>query len=273
MYYLTWVFIMGASYNFYEDNSNMKFVKRIQQTKSSLIVLMITTGVLIVSSILQIFVGHGNDAIILVNVILEIALLLINIPALILLLLGIDDLRDKIDSTKKSPLRYAVIFLGVYFIYYFISTIIMLIFTLANINEGEEYLISKNLMCYIFIAIALVFISLAFNKMSNQGYPTKLLLTPPITLPLVASVSFFIGWFTIFIGFRFYYGVIPLLAIIFAIYLPLALLISFLEFYVSFNKMHNDVLLNLAPELLQKKENQKEKTKVEKVVDEGKAVV
>ena len=250
---------MGASYNF--DDSNIKFVKRIRLTRLSLILLLITSGLLIITSLLSIFLVGGNDGAGIVIWVIELLSLFINIPALFMLLFGLDELRDKIDNTKKSPLRFAIIFLGIYTGYYILSTIIMLIAQVVNYRDNG-LLIAKNLMCFIFISISFIFISLSLNKMRTQGYPTKLLLSPLISLPLIAVVGFILGWVEVFynsIGGSYYDFAIYV--IITFIYLALALFGSLVELFIAINKLHNEILLNLAPELLLKKENKKKKEK------------
>jgi hypothetical protein len=265
---------MGASYNF--DDNDLKFVKRIRQTRFSLILLLITSGIQIITSLISIALLNDLSASLTIWII-ELLSFFVNIPALFMLLFGIDELRDKIDNNKKSPLRGSLIFLGIYIGYYLISTIVMLIIEpLVGFYTG--LLVSKDLMCFVFISIALLFISLAFNKMSTQNYPTRLLLAPLILLPLNAVVGFAIGWSQIFINsFTHPYAypdgnAMSVLTISIFIFLSVSLFISMLEFFVVFNKMHNEILLNLAPDLLLKKEKKKTKVKVDKVVETEKAV-
>lgn len=253
---------MVTGYNF--DNDNLKFVKRIRQTKLSIQMLMITSCIQLIIVVLTFSFAQGSYGSGIAIWLLEILCLFVNIPALFMLAFGIDELRDKIDNTKKSPLRLALIFIGIYIGYYIIATIVTLIIYVAD--NTRSILIAKDLMCFIFISIALVFISLAFNKISKQGYPTKLLLTPLITLPVIALVGFIFGWIEAFMNSLIYGGNdFEILTIIIFAYLVLALGGSLLELYLNVNKLHNEVLITLAPELLPKKEN-KRKEKSNKAV-------
>lgn len=249
---------MVTGYNF--NNDNMKFVKRIRQTKLSIQLLMITTSIQLISAVLAIFLVGGNEAAGITIWVLEILCLFINIPALFMLVFGLDELRDKIDNTKKSPLRFAIVFIGIYIGYYILATIISLIIVTNNFDLST--LIAKDLMCFVFISIALVFISLAFDKMSKQGYPTKLLLTPLITLPIIALVGFVIGWIEMFLNsIEYGGGTFVILIVVTSIYLVIALGGSLLELFLSVKKLHNEILTNLAPELLLKKEKKKKANK------------
>ena len=182
-----------------------------------------------------------------------------------------DELRDKIDNTKESPLRLALIFLSVYTGYYILATIITLFIVVAN-DFYLSTLVAKDLTCFVFISIALVFISLAFNKISRQGYPTKLLLIPLITLPIIAIVGFVVGWIEMFVNSLMYGGdVLPIMIVFIFTYLVIALGGSLLEMYLTVNKLHNEILLNLAPDLLHK--NVKKKKLNKKKEKENKAVL
>ncbi len=107
-----WEHFMATSYNF--DNDNMKFVKRIQQTKLSVQMLMITTSIQLISTVLTLLLLVGYEGAGVAIWFIELICLFINIPALFMLFFGIDELRDKIDRRKKSPLRFAHIFIGIF---------------------------------------------------------------------------------------------------------------------------------------------------------------
>jgi len=270
---------LRTSYNFTEDNSDMKFVRRTQQTRISIILLLITSGLQIITSVLTTFVPNGFDldgdhSVAIAIWVIELLSLLINFPALILLLLGLKELRVKIENTRKSYFTAATVFLSIHLVSYLVSTIVLLISD-ASFQFEHGVLIAKDLMCFMFLSFSLLFISLAFNKIQKKGYPTRLLLSPLILLPLIAVVGFVFGWIEASsatvagsMGGRgfIYYAVISLF-----IYLAIALFISLWEVFHSVNILHNQILLNLAPELLQKEE--KKKTEAEKVTKVKEAVI
>ena len=234
--------------------------------------LLGSLGICLLTAILSIFFSSSNESLSLPILILDILGSAISIPAVLLMLLGLDEIRDKIDNTKNSPLRFSVAFLGIHLAYCIISTIIISL-TVIDIGFYTVGSVTKNMMCFLFISASLVSVSLAFNKLNKLNYPTRLLLTSLILLPIPALTGFIVSWFALQGNIFRWGGFLKIFTIAMTIFLSIALMISLVEMLFSVNKLQKDIIKNIAPELLLTKEKRILEKSIEKTQKEEKAVI
>ncbi len=205
----------------------------------------------------------------------EIVNLSIILPAIILLLLGFDELRNNVGPQNNKMLKSIRITSIIFLVVYVIFTTISLPIHITDSGYGW-ITIAKNLVVIIFISAIMFQTSFLFNGMQKLGYPTRMLFVPLIFLPVPSFIGLILGFCvlaypTIFNNIGNHHALAISIFLIYT-YLSLCLLATFIEFIRIVSKLIFKVEehITTSTDTTESKKEKKKATQKEK--SSGKAI-
>ncbi|MBN1329050.1 MAG: hypothetical protein JXA54_06210 [Candidatus Heimdallarchaeota archaeon] len=261
---------MGANYSFEMDNK--RFSNQIKLMKIGSII-MLTFSVISFFMAILFFTFEGSPTAAKSYTIwfFEIVNASIVLPAMVLLLVGFNELRNNIEPDNNKLLKSIRISIIFFVVIYIIYTAISL--PIHIIDDGYGWItLGKNLVVFTFISAIMFQTSFLFNKMQKIGYPTRMLFVPIIFLPVPSVIGFILGFFVsaydnIFLNLA-NDGALRISAYLVYTYLSICFIATFIEFMRIISKMivkvEENITTNLETNVKKKdnlKVNNKEKTK------------
>ncbi|HUT79576.1 MAG TPA: hypothetical protein VMZ29_00115 [Candidatus Bathyarchaeia archaeon] len=234
---------MGANYTFEMDNTRFRNQMKLMKIGS---IIMITFSAISFLMAILFFTFEGSPTSSKSYVIwfLEIVNVSIVLPAMILLLVGFNELRNNVEPENNKLLKSIRILIIIFIIVYVIYTAISL--PIHIIDDGYGWItLGKNLIVIVFISAIMFQASFLFNKMQKIGYPTRMLFIPLIFLPVPSFIGFILGFFVT--AYDDIFQILPnsvglrIAAYLVYTYLSICLIATFIEFMKIISKMISKV--------------------------------